>query len=526
MKNIKNKGLLLLLCGVCILSFSSCGDDFLYEDPKGKLVEETFFATPEDLQMSLHALFFRVMTSSQENKSLDYAWMGDDLTTHEASNKQQYREFDRFAPSDNSDFNGWGVFYSVVKAANFIINNAENTPTSQTNIEQAVAQARFWRAYAYYILVRVWGPIPITLEAEVKYDAPLASVENVYALIVEDLQYAESHLPAAWYSAPQRMNGVDIYVTEGGAKAMLSHVYLSMAGWPLKQQDKYGLARDKAKEVIDGVSNGKYYYTLHSDYREVYLLASNYSKEDIIGIHYNRDWGWSNNSMNTLTGLFQSAGNGWGDYYGEIKFWKEMPDGPRKDATYSPKVLNADENIMVDWWDTPERHPQIINMGEGPDRTEYDYTMRADRSTYLGEKTHKVFRYSELLLTYAEAQARADGTPNALAYECINKVRVRAGLPNLAAGLSGSDFAKAAVAEHGWEVAGYYWGNIACRYFDMERLELLKEHFEYRKANLGVEVAGKIIKEIIPVDAGSWQENMAYAAYPARDKALNSNLKR
>lgn len=505
--------------------FTAC-DDFLYEDPKGKLVEETFFATTEDLQMSLHALFFRVMTASQENKSLDYAWAGDDITTHEASNKQQYREFDRFAPSDNSDFNGWSVFYSVVKAANFVINNAEKTPTDQTTIEQAIAQARFWRAYAYYIIVRVWGPVPITLQAEVDYSTPLSGVEDVYKLIVEDLQYAEAHLPAAWTAAPQRMNETDVYVTEGGAKSMLAHVYLSMGGWPLKQADKYALARDKAKEVIDGTAAGKYYYTLTPDYKDVYLLASNYSREDIISIHYNRDWGWSNNSMNTLTGLFQSAGNGWGDYYGEIKFWKDMPGGARKDAVYSPKVLNADEDKLVDWWETPERHPQIISMAEGPDRNEFDYTQRADLSSYLGEKTHKVFRYSELLCTYAEAQARADGTPNALAYECINKVRERAGLEALPAGLSGDDFAKAAVAEHGWEVAGYFWGNIACRFFDMQRLELLEGHFEYRKANPGVEVApGITVKEMIPVE-GSWNSNMPYAPYPARDKALNPNLTR
>jgi hypothetical protein len=505
-------------------TLSAC-DDFLYEDPKGKLVEETFFATTEDLQMSLHALFFRVMTSSQENKSLDYAWAGDDITTHESSNKQQYREFDRFAPSDNSDFNGWGVFYSIVKAANFVINGAANTPTDQATIDQAIAQARFWRAYAYYILVRVWGPVPVTLQAEVSYDAPLASVDEVYQLIIDDLKFAEANLPNAWTTTPQSMNGTDVYVTTGGAKAMLAHVYLSMGGWPLNQQDKYGLARDKAKEVIDGVANSTYYYQLTPDYKDVYLMASNYSKEDIISIHYNRDWGWSNNSMNTLTGLFQSAGNGWGDYYGEIKFWNDMPDGPRKDAVYSPQVLNADEGTMIDWWETPEAHPQIINMAEGPNRDDFDYTQRADRSSYLGEKTHKVFRYSELLLTYAEAQARADGTPNALAYECINKVRTRAELDPIPAGLSGEAFANAAVAEHGWEVAGYYWGNIACRFFDMQRLNLLQGHFEYRKANPGVNIGVMTIKEVIPVE-GSWNENMAYAPYPARDKALNPNLKR
>ncbi|MDR1981610.1 MAG: RagB/SusD family nutrient uptake outer membrane protein [Tannerellaceae bacterium] len=524
MKNIRIIGF-FLLCGLCGLAFFSC-KDFLYEDPKGKLNEETFFSTNEDLQMSLHALFHRLMYSGQATNFLSYAWAGDDITTHDAAaNKQTYREFDRYSPSNIGYFEGWGIFYSVAKAANFVINYADKTPTSQTNIEQAIAQARFWRAYAYYILVRVWGPIPVTLESEVRYDTPLSSVEEVYKVIIEDLQYAESHLPSAWTTAPQHLNGTDVYVTDGGAKAMLAHVYLTMGGWPLKQQDKYALARDKAKEVIDGVQSGKYYYQLHPNFADVYKLANNFSKEDIISIHYNKDWGYDENSMSSQCGLLGSTGVGWDDYYGEIKFWKDMPDGPRKDAIYSPKVWNKAANTVIDWWETPERHPQIINMAEGPNRTEYDYAAPHDDLDWLGEKTHKIFRYSELLLTYAEAQARADGAPNALAYDCINQVRNRAGLDDLPAGLSGSDFADAALAEHGWEVAGFFWGNIACRFFDMQRMELLKVHFEYRKANPGVEVAGQLIKEVITVE-GTWNDDRAYAPYPAEDTALNPNLVR
>jgi hypothetical protein len=523
MKNIRITGF-FLLCGLCGLAFSSC-NDFLYEDPKGKLTEETFFGSNEDLQMSLHAMFHSIMVTGQATNYLSFAWAGDDITTNpETANKQTYREFDRFAPSDIGYFDGWVLFYSIVRKANFIIVNADRTPTTQTNIEQAIAQARFWRAYAHYILVRVWGPIPLTLGTEVEYDLPLSSVEDVYKLIVEDLKYAEEHLPSAWTTAPQRLNGTDVYVTNGGAKAMLAHVYLTMGGWPLKQQDKYALARDKAKEVIDSVASGKYYYELYPNYADVYKLANNFSKEDIISIHYNIDWDYDGSAMTSLPCLFASAG-GWDDYWGEIKFWNDMPDGPRKDAIYSPKVYQNATDTVVDWWETPERHPQIMNMAEGPNRTEFDYTKSGNETNWIGEKTHKVFRYSELLLTYAEAQARADGAPNALAYDCINQVRNRAGLDNLPAGLSGADFADAAVAEHGWEVAGYFWNNIACRFFDMQRMELLKVHFEYRKANPGVEVAGQLIKEAITVE-GTWNDDRAYAPYPAEDKALNPNLVR
>lgn len=523
MKNILKKGILFLSCGLLLIS---C-DDFLESDPKGRLAKETYFATGEELQMSLNSMFQKIMLTGQANTSMNYAWMADDITTHPQSNKQTYREFDNFAPSDNSSFNAWDVYYVLIKSANFVINNADKTPVEETTIKQAIGQARFWRAYAYYMLVRVFGPMPVLLEEEVNYDAVLANEEEIYRIIIEDLQYAESNLPGDWTNAPQKINSINVYATDGSAKSLLSHVYLSMAGWPLKQQDKYALSRDKAKEVIDGVTSGKYSYVLLNDFAKVYTKEYAYSAEDIIAVYYNKAWGWQDNSMSSLCGLFESAGGGWSDFWGEIKFWKEMPDGARKDAVYSPKVYQNETGELVDWWETWENHPQVISAGEGPGGTEYDYTKGAVGVDWLGEKTHRIFRYSELLLTYAEAQARADGSPNTLAYECVNKVRNRAGLEDLSPGLSGDAFAQAVVAEHGWEVAGYYWGNIACRFFDMQRLQLLEGHFNYRKANPEIEVApGVFRKESISVSVSSWNDNIMYAPYPARDKALNPNLKR
>ena len=65
----------------------------------------------------------------------------------------------------------------------------------------------------------------------------------MYDLIVADLKKAETMLPNTKRD-PGRPNA-------GAAKAFLADVYLTMAGWPLKQTDKYDLAAAKAKEVMD-----------------------------------------------------------------------------------------------------------------------------------------------------------------------------------------------------------------------------------------------------------------------------------
>mgnify|MGYP002228981762 FL=1 len=55
------------------------------------------------------------------------------------------------------------VFYTIIKAANLIIDNAGKAMTSQEEINIALGQGYYWRAFAYFNLVRVFGPLPMNL---------------------------------------------------------------------------------------------------------------------------------------------------------------------------------------------------------------------------------------------------------------------------------------------------------------------------------------------------------------------------
>ena len=99
---------------------------------------------------------------------------------------------------------------------------------------------------------------------------------------------------------------------------------------------------------------------------------------------------------------------------------------------------------------------------------------------------HRIIRYSEVLLWYAEAKARMGQTDD-LAFKCLNDVRGRAGLEPLN-GLSADALAEAAYKEHGWEVAGY-WVALVTRRADQFRMNRLKGTFEERAENTAVEIA-------------------------------------
>ena len=92
----------------------------------------------------------------------------------------------------------------------------------------------------------------------------------------------------------------------------------------------------------------------------------------------------------------------------------------------------------------------------------------ANYYNYASSIPMRMLRYSQTVLTYAEAKARSGG-PDQLAYDLLNKIRKRAGLSSYS-DLTVSDFADKVVQERAWELCGE-----RVRWFDMVRLEIVKD---------------------------------------------------
>lgn len=569
----------------CVMAASmftafSC-QDFLDEDPQGKLTPEKYFSTQAELDMSVYALCQQV-NRSQIYTNMQYPqWQGDDITANPGSNKQACAELDRFAGANNNKGvkDCWTYHYNIIKAANLIVNSAASTPTSQEEINIAIGQAKFWRAYAYYTLVRLFGPLPVNTNNENDGGkTPLTSVEDIYKLILADLEEVDAlNLPVSYSGEPRNIFGCDVYVTQQAVKATLSAVYMSMAGYPLNKTEYYAKAAEMAKQVIDGKESGKYDIVLDSEWKNVYSMGNNYNKETVLAINFSPVADWAKDSELASCNMFESQG-GWGDGWGEIRFWKNMPEGPRKAATYDPQIRLRANGHLVDWWATtdgqpvtedksnavvPEYHPMFSvftcnNSGDdngaaGIVLAPYDYT-KPFWTGMCNDHRHRLIRYSEVLLWYAESAARA-GQDLTKAKQCLKEVRqraVNADEVNTVNGvnidaMSADQLAEAAYEEHGWEVAGY-WVALVPRRSDQFRMNRLKDAFEYRAGAQEdlIIPAGTLthsvdkdgnpftytltndlkLKESVSV-VGSWDgDNTIYLPYPDTDAEKNPNLKR
>lgn len=559
-----NKKILLgCLFAASVLTTTTSCSDFLDEDPKGQMSEANVFKSQADLDASIHTIYEKLNQTQSWTNPMYPQWQGDDMTANPSSNKQAVAALDVFSSDGaNKGVTGaWSQHFALIKACNWVIENASKTPTSQEEINIALGNAHFWRAYAYFYLVRVFGPLPMVLKTDPSATnvAP-SSVEEIYNLIVEDLKKAESWLPTSYSKAPRNHDGVDAWVTKQATQATLTAVYMAMAGYPLnKGKEYYALAAAKAKEVID--NNGTYGFYNDPVWNHVYSMGHNYNKETILGIDNNWNSGsWDHDSELTSCCRFEGLGDGgWGDAWGEIAFWKRYPEGPRKDAVYAPKITFQDGATITkvcNWWDLDAEGKPVV---EAYHPMFAIYTVNCDGDNLAKEKfapynylepnytnmtngrRHRLIRYAELLLWYAESAARSGGDL-AKAKEYLREVRKRAvtdvenvtlsdGTKVAIANMTADQLAEACYIEHGWEVAGQ-WTQMVTRRADEFRMNELKKNFDYRVANKPVVVAvenGKeyTAKESVPVVKSTWAgDESIYCPYPTTEVEKNPNLKR
>ncbi len=442
---------------LAVLLIAGC-KNYLTEDTTGLLYGPNVLSTQDGLESALTGAYKGLGSQWSYgfiHPSANGAVLGaDDVTTHPASNKADWREFDQFNVSTTNQRSGavYNGCYKAIQGANNVINNYSKTVGTKATIDIIAGEAYFIRGFSYYWLTRFYGNIPLVKAGE--YSDSLLTIKKstpaqIYALIVSDLQKAETMLPNTRRD-PGRPN-------VGSAKAFLADVYLTMAGWPLKQTDKYDLAAAKAKEVID--NRAAYGFQLLPTFAAVFendpAVAGTAESVYQIG-GFAAGSGTANATYGNTT--MPGEEGGWDDMFAELNFFKNFPEGPRKDATFRTQFgLGA---TTIPWQQSLTKHPYYKK-----------WYIKGNIVTSSISLPSVMMRYAHVLTVYAEAKARGTGGPDAAAYDALNQIRLR-GLPagtkalSTANGLTAAQFADAVVQERAWE--------FACertRWFDLVRLE-------------------------------------------------------
>jgi len=261
MKHIKYLSVLVL----GVLSLSSC-KKFLEETPKSSIPSNAYFANAQEAQSAANNLythgngpgsFYSVggLYDGTNSFILDnLAGMTNNVVAQDPSLRYFSNLTQSPAASGNYLDNIWVNFYRSIANANSIIERvgANNTLDPATK-NTVLGTARFFRAFDYYYLARIFGGVPLILKP---YQSPTnlyvsrTSVDSVYGAIESDLNWALTNggLP----DKPMGSNGNQI--TKGTVEVVLAEVCLTMAGNPLKKgQPYYTKALNAANALISSV---------------------------------------------------------------------------------------------------------------------------------------------------------------------------------------------------------------------------------------------------------------------------------
>lgn len=294
----------------------------------------------------------------------------------------------------------WARYYDGINRCNVILNglSPENTKVSDQVKTQILAQAKFLRAYYYFLLTNFYGSIPLRMKVSTLEDASLArsSQAEVYLQIEKDLTDAVAGLPAKWESANDQGRA-----TKGAALALLAKAMLF--------QNKFTQAVTFSQQVED------LGYSLTENFMDNFSAGAKTNNEVVFSVWHSR--GAQPLQGNSLNYWFAPRSlNGAGTFFPTQSLVDNFEAGdPRLDLTLA-RIGKPyyDNNFDVSWTTTgylSKKHVQPLS--EVPANTKND-----------GNLNYEAIRFADVLLVKAEALNESGQSAAALVP--LNKIRERA----------------------------------------------------------------------------------------------------
>ncbi|MDG5800984.1 RagB/SusD family nutrient uptake outer membrane protein [Marinilabiliaceae bacterium ANBcel2] len=424
------KKLIILFFG--LLFMASC-DDFLEESPKSEMSIHQYFSDPSHAYNSVNRLyrdgvpsFFHAGSAYRGTTMMLGGYMSGFFDNPEYKG-QEVHVIEchnlTLTPVNISGFldDVWTPCYVAIARANTAIKYIPDTPgLSDSEKNQLLGQAYFFRALNYFHLVKIFGDVPLTIEPyESLEDIYLerSSAEIVYNQIINDLLFVIDN--SSLNNEPMPMNNYRI--SKGSAKALLADVYLTISGEAVNI-DKYADAANVARDII---TSGNYSLISHDDEdlkKSAYntIRTSNTEREYLYVIEY--DAGIATNGW-LPTYCYPNVAATWG------VFQYSITNNSYKPVEELLAVYDSNNDLRIQ--EKQFFHSSLTYMENGEERTrEYEpspYLWHDDEALFETGRSGKdvaVYRLAEVYLIAAEAIARSEGVTSE-AVEYLAEVRSR-----------------------------------------------------------------------------------------------------
>lgn len=398
MKNIK-----FILTVSLILFLTGCD---LNLQPISEIGEGSFYKTPEEIGSAVIACYNGLQ------RPMHNEWM---LTELRSDNSRLYNtattstdntllfDFDQATVSATSTrvYEYWEAVYHNIARCNTVLQETHLSVVTDEGLrDQYEGEVRFIRAYHYFNLVRLFGPVFIVSEKISAQQARAfnrSPVEDVYEFVLSDLNAAIEKLPLS-YSDEQKGR-----ITSWAAKSLLAKVYMTL-----------GKIDSETLDLLEDIYQNSNYELL-PNYGDIFDITNEVNNEIIFTVR------------------FQSGGLGLGSPFGNM-FAPQLSGS---------SVINGDGNgynypstDLVNSYETGDTRKDVTlavnyenERGQIVDRRYVKKYLSPVITRLDGDKDWPVIRFSDIILLYAEVLNELEGVSAALPY--VNMVRIRAKLPEL-----------------------------------------------------------------------------------------------
>lgn len=437
---------------------ASCSD-FLDKSPNNTVDPET--NVTDDVAVALTNACYRTLQSSNMynqriwtldivagNSNVGAGGGTDGLETIQAANF--------IAQSDNGmALYMWRSPWVGIGQCNIVLNSLPDAADMSEAIRnRCMGEAYFLRAHYYYILVRLYGGVPLRLtpySPGEPTDIARASVDDVYAQIIADCQQAIDLLPIKNSYQDDQVGRA----SKDAAMAMMADIYLTLA----PDHSEY---YQKVVDLCDDIKDLGYDLS-ECNYVDNFDATINDGPESLFEVAYsgNTEYDfWGNNPQSSWLSTFMGPRNS--DFVAGSYGWNQ----PTEEfvSQYEEGDKRKDLTVLYEGcpdFDGKTYKSSYSNTGYNVRKFLVPKSISPEYNT--NPANFVVYRYADVLLKKAEALNEMGQTD--LAAAPLNLVRRRAGLPAVS-GLSQEAMREKIIHERRMELAfeGHRW-------FDMIRLQ-------------------------------------------------------
>lgn len=422
---IKNNILAVFAC-FGLLGFTACSD-FLDENPKSTMTNVAYYKTQAQMESDVNYLYRTGAINAYIDFGTAYvasfASIQEELTGYFTNafegqeivckyTRELTRQENTMQLASKMDYI-WDNCYRGINVANAIIAHISDVPMDKSVNDRLVSEAKFFRAFNYFYLVKTFGAVPFyttPYESAENMELSRTDVQTIYKQIEQDLTEAIKVLANGTFAA----NGHRI--TKAIAAMTLTDVYM--------YQHKYAEAAETVKTVLNSghqlVANSD--LGMNSAYNKLRSLddldESIYAYEANGSISTN---GW----LPTYAFDGSASSNGLFDTYAIT----QRVHGPidRFLNVYEKNDLRRQPNQFFHWTYTNPKTGKVWKSIDNAACCWYYYDEEAMLSTGRSTKDWNIYRYAEALLDAAESIAQSQGVTSEAA-NYLAQIQARANM--------------------------------------------------------------------------------------------------